>query len=408
MKLHIQKSSIKQSSKIAITGSKSEANRMLILQALYPNINIKNLSNSDDSKLMQTALASKGELIDIHHAGTAMRFLTAYFSVQEDRETILTGSKRMKERPIGILVDALNTLGADISYLQNKGFPPIKIKGQKLTKHKVSLKADVSSQYISSLILIASSLKNGLELTLDGKITSIPYINMTLSLLDQIGIKNSFEGNTITIKPIQEDINPRDLVVESDWSSASYFYSIVALSDVGMQVELSSYKKDSLQGDSVLSVLYKQFGVETELLEHMVLLKKVFNTNKNSSIKLDLSNTPDIAQTIAVTAFGLGLECNLKGLHTLKIKETDRLLALQNELTKLGADISVTNNSLSLEKSNAINKEVCIETYKDHRMAMAFAPLALKTSILIKEADVVSKSYPDFWKDLTHIGFQIK
>ena len=408
MKLHLQKSSIKQSSKIAITGSKSEANRMLILQALYPNINIKNLSNSDDSKLMQTALASKGELIDIHHAGTAMRFLTAYFSVQEDRETILTGSKRMKERPIGILVDALNTLGADISYLQNKGFPPIKIKGQKLNKHKVSLKADVSSQYISALILIASSLKNGLELTLDGKITSIPYINMTLSLLDQIGIKNSFEGNTITIKPIQEDINPRDLVVESDWSSASYFYSIVALSDVGMQVELSSYKKDSLQGDSVLSVLYKQFGVETEFLEHMVLLKKVFNTNKNSSIKLDLSNTPDIAQTIAVTAFGLGLECNLKGLHTLKIKETDRLLALQNELTKLGADISVTNNSLSLEKSNAINKEVCIETYKDHRMAMAFAPLALKTSILIKEADVVSKSYPDFWKDLTHIGFQIK
>lgn len=408
MKLHLQKSSIKQSSKIAITGSKSEANRMLILQALYPNINIKNLSNSDDSKLMQTALASKGELIDIHHAGTAMRFLTAYFSVQEDRETILTGSKRMKERPIGILVDALNTLGADIAYLQNKGFPPIKIKGQKLTKHKVSLKADVSSQYISALILIASSLKNGLELTLDGKITSIPYINMTLSLLDQIGIKNSFEGNTITIKPIQEDINPRDLVVESDWSSASYFYSIVALSDVGMQVELSSYKKDSLQGDSVLSVLYKQFGVETEFLEHMVLLKKVFNTNKNSSIKLDLSNTPDIAQTIAVTAFGLGLECNLKGLHTLKIKETDRLLALQNELTKLGADISVTNNSLSLEKSNAINKEVCIETYKDHRMAMAFAPLALKTSILIKEADVVSKSYPDFWKDLTHIGFQIK
>ena len=405
MKLHLQKSSIKQSSKIAITGSKSEANRMLILQALYPNINIKNLSNSDDSKLMQTALASKGELIDIHHAGTAMRFLTAYFSVQEDRETILTGSKRMKERPIGILV---NTLGADISYLQNKGFPPIKIKGQKLTKHKVSLKADVSSQYISALILIASSLKNGLELTLDGKITSIPYINMTLSLLDQIGIKNSFEGNTITIKPIQEDINPRDLVVESDWSSASYFYSIVALSDVGMQVELSSYKKDSLQGDSVLSVLYKQFGVETEFLEHMVLLKKVFNTNKNSSIKLDLSNTPDIAQTIAVTAFGLGLECNLKGLHTLKIKETDRLLALQNELTKLGADISVTNNYLSLEKSNAINKEVCIETYKDHRMAMAFAPLALKTSILIKEADVVSKSYPDFWKDLTHIGFQIK
>jgi len=408
MKLHLQKSSIKQSSKIAITGSKSEANRMLILQALYPNISIENLSNSDDTQLMQTALASKGELIDIHHAGTAMRFLTAYFSVQEDRETILTGSKRMKERPIGILVDALNTLGADISYLQNKGFPPIKIKGQKLTKHKVTLKADVSSQYISALILIASRLKNGLELTLDSKITSKPYIKMTLSLLDQIGIKNSFEGNIITVKPKQEDIRLQTLVVESDWSSASYFYSIVALSDVGTRIELSSYKEDSLQGDSVLADIYRKFGVETEFLDHMIVLKKVSNTNINTSIKLDLSNAPDIAQTIAVTAFGLGLKCDLSGLHTLKIKETDRLVALQNELTKLGADISVTNDSLSLEKSNAINKEVCIETYKDHRMAMAFAPLALKTSILIKEADVVSKSYPDFWKDLTHIGFQIK
>ncbi|WP_375236132.1 3-phosphoshikimate 1-carboxyvinyltransferase [Winogradskyella sp.] len=408
MKLHIQKSSIKQSSKIAITGSKSEANRMLILQALYPNINIENLSNSDDSQLVQKALASKEQVIDIHHAGTAMRFLTAYFSVQEDRETILTGSKRMKERPLGILVNALNTLGADISYLQNKGFPPIKIKGQKLTKHKVTLKADVSSQYISALILISSRLKNGLELTLDGKITSKPYIKMTLSLLDQIGIKNSFKGNIITVKPKQEDIRLQTLVVESDWSSASYFYSIVALSGVGTQIELSSYKKDSLQGDSVLVEIFKQFGVHTIYLDNKIILEKSSVVNEKIEIDLDLSNAPDIAQTIAVTAFGLGLKCDLSGLHTLKIKETDRLLALQNELTKLGADISVTNNSLSLEKSNAFNKEVCIETYKDHRMAMAFAPLALKTSILIKEADVVSKSYPDFWKDLTHIGFQIK
>ena len=408
MKLHIQKSSIKQSSKIAITGSKSEANRMLILQALYPNINIENLSNSDDSQLVQKALASKEQVIDIHHAGTAMRFLTAYFSVQEDRETILTGSKRMKERPLGILVNALNTLGADISYLQNKGFPPIKIKGQKLTKHKVTLKADVSSQYISALILISSRLKNGLELTLDGKITSKPYIKMTLSLLDQIGIKNSFKGNIITVKPKQEDIRLQTLVVESDWSSASYFYSIVALSGVGTQIELSSYKKDSLQGDSVLVEIFKQFGVHTIYLDNKIILEKSSVVNEKIEIDLDLSNAPDIAQTIAVTAFGLGLKCDLSGLHTLKIKETDRLLALQNELTKLGADISVTNNSLSLEKSNTFNKEVCIETYKDHRMAMAFAPLALKTSILIKEADVVSKSYPDFWKDLTHIGFQIK
>ena len=408
MKLHIQKSSTKQSSKIAITGSKSEANRMLILQALYPNINIENLSNSDDSQLMQKALASKEQVIDIHHAGTAMRFLTAYFSVQEDRETILTGSKRMKERPIGILVDALNALGADISYVENEGFPPIKIKGQKLPKHKVTLKANVSSQYISALILIASTLKNGLELTLDGKITSVPYIKMTLSLLDQIGIKNSFDGNIITVMPKQEDIEPQTLVVESDWSSASYFYSIVALSDVGTQIELSAYKKDSIQGDSVLAEIYKQFGVETIYSDNKITLEKSSIINNQSKINFDLSNAPDIAQTIAVTAFGLGLKCDLSGLHTLKIKETDRLVALQNEFTKLGADISVTKDSLSLEKSSVINNEISIETYKDHRMAMAFAPLALRTSILIKEADVVSKSYPDFWKDLTHIGFQIK
>ncbi|ARV09335.1 3-phosphoshikimate 1-carboxyvinyltransferase [Winogradskyella sp. PC-19] len=408
MKLHLQKSNIKQSSKIAITGSKSEANRILILQALYSNIQIDNLSNSDDSQLMQKALASKEEIIDIHHAGTAMRFLTAYFSVQEGRQTTLTGSKRMKERPIGILVDALNVLGADISYAENKGFPPIIIKGKKLTNYEVTLKANVSSQYISALLLIASGLKNGLKLTLEGKITSVPYIKMTLSLLDQIGVENSFENNSITVKPKQDDIEPQVLVVESDWSSASYFYSIAALSKVGTQVQLSSYKKDSLQGDSVLAEIYKQFGVETIYLDNKIILEKSSVVNEKTSIELDLSNAPDIAQTICVTAFGLRLKCNLRGLHTLKIKETDRLLALQNELTKLGASISVTNDALSLEASDVINPGVEIETYNDHRMAMAFAPLALRTSILIKDANVVSKSYPDFWKDLAHIGFSIK
>ena len=408
MKLHLQKSNIKQSSKIAITGSKSEANRILILQALYPNIQIDNLSNSDDSQLMQKALASKEEIIDIHHAGTAMRFLTAYFSVQEGRQTTLTGSKRMKERPIGILVDALNVLGADISYAENKGFPPIIIKGKKLTNYEVTLKANVSSQYISALLLIASGLKNGLKLTLEGKITSVPYIKMTLSLLDQIGVENSFENNSITVKPKQDDIEPQVLVVESDWSSASYFYSIAALSKVGTQIQLSSYKKDSLQGDSVLAEIYKQFGVETIYLDNKIILEKSSVVNEKTSIELDLSNAPDIAQTICVTAFGLRLKCNLRGLHTLKIKETDRLLALQNELTKLGASISVTNDALSLEASDVINPGVEIETYNDHRMAMAFAPLALRTSILIKDANVVSKSYRDFWKDLAHIGFSIK
>lgn len=408
MKLHLRKSNIKQSSKIAITGSKSEANRILILQALYPNIRIENLSNSDDSQLMQMALASKEEIIDIRHAGTAMRFLTAYFSVQEGRLTTLTGSKRMKERPIGILVDALNVLGADISYLENEGFPPLKIKGKKLTNHEVTLKANVSSQYISALLLIASSLENGLKLTLEGKITSVPYIKMTLSLLDQISVENSFENNKITIKPRQDDVEPQILIVESDWSSASYFYSIVALSKLGTKIQLSSYKKDSIQGDSVLAEIYKEIGVETTYSENKILLRKSSIVNRQSNINLDLSNAPDIAQTITVTAFGLGLSCYLTGLHTLKIKETDRLLALQNELTKLGANIAVTDSSLALKVSDTINPQVEIETYNDHRMAMALAPLALKTSIIIKDASVVSKSYPDFWRDLEHVGFQIK
>ena len=407
MNIKLQKSLIKnRQSSIKITGSKSETNRLLILQALYSKIKIDNLSNSDDSQLMQNALVSKDQIVDIHHAGTAMRFLTAYFSIKEGRESILTGSSRMKERPIGILVEALKTLGADIEYVENEEFPPIKIKGKKLTKSKVTLKANVSSQYISALLLIASQLEDGLELTLDGKITSVPYIEMTLQLLNQIDIETTFANNVITVKPKTQILEPKILTVESDWSSASYFYSIVALSFVGTEIELTAYKKDSLQGDSILSEIYKDFGVETKFGTNKITLLKSKEINSNSTIDLDLSNAPDIAQTIAVTAFGLGVECSLTGLHTLKIKETDRLVALKNELTKLGAKISVTDNSLHLSSSNKIATKVSIATYKDHRMAMAFAPLALKTDLQIQNADVVSKSYPDFWKDLEHIGFR--
>lgn len=408
MTIKLQKSFIKKRyTSIAITGSKSEANRLLILQALYPQIDIENMSNSDDSQLMQNALASKETEVDIHHAGTAMRFLTAYFSIQNNRETILTGSSRMKERPIGILVDALKTLGADICYLEKEGYPPLKIIGKKLNTSKVTLKANVSSQYISALLLIASQLEAGLELTLDGKITSVPYINMTLQLLHQINIETSFKENIIKVKPQKDKIEPKTVVVESDWSSASYFYSIAALSPVGTQIELSSYKKESLQGDSVLAEVYKDFGVTTSFADTRIVLQKVAVAKTQKSIHLNLSNAPDIAQTIAVTAFGLGIACDLFGLHTLKIKETDRLVALQNELTKLGAQITITKDSLHLKPSNKINSNISIATYKDHRMAMAFAPLALKADLQIENADVVSKSYPDFWKHLQHIGFNI-
>jgi len=404
MDVALQKSKIDSKSVVTITGSKSESNRLLLLQALYPEIKIENLSNSDDSKLMQRALQSSENIIDIHHAGTAMRFLTAYFSTQNQRDILLTGSSRMQERPIQILVEALQQLGADICYEKEEGFPPLKIKGKQLTKNKVTLKANVSSQYISALLLIAPKLKNGLELTLEGKITSVPYIQMTLSLLNEIGVKTSFKNNIIKVSSNTQHPTPNtQLRVESDWSSASYFYSIVALSSIGTQIKLSYYKDNSLQGDSVLSEIYKEFGVLTTFENNSIRLIK---ENQNLKSKtFNLSNAPDLAQTIVVTCFGLGVECFLTGLHTLKIKETDRLLALKTEIEKSGGDVKITEDSLQLSVSKVFKDNIEIETYNDHRMAMAFAPLALKTPLVIKDADVVSKSYPDFWNDLKSIGF---
>ncbi|QDO92818.1 3-phosphoshikimate 1-carboxyvinyltransferase [Formosa sediminum] len=398
---------IQQPLHVTITGSKSESNRLLVLQALYPNIALENVSNSDDSDVMQMALNSKESLVDIHHAGTTMRFLTAYFSSCEGKIVTLTGSKRMKERPIKILVDALRDLGADITYVENDGYPPIKIIGKNITQSEVTLKANVSSQYISALMLIGSSLENGLKLTLDGAITSVPYIKMTLNLLHQLNIDAQFKRQTITVKPKTEAVAKQTLTVESDWSSASYFFSIVALSPIGTTITLSAYKASSLQGDSVLTTIYKQFGVTTTFSDHSITLKKVEDVLKDTNITLDLVNAPDIAQTIAVTCFGLGIACSLSGLHTLKIKETDRLEALKIELEKLGGNVHITDKTLDLEPSDRINEDVAINTYNDHRMAMAFAPLALRVKMRVNDAEVVSKSYPEFWSDLEKIGFKI-
>ena len=405
MNLLLKSALLPSKSDIAITGSKSETNRLLLLQALYPSISLLNTSNSDDSEVMQKALSGQDEIVDIHHAGTAMRFLTAFFAVQEKRMLTLTGSPRMKERPVKILVDALKQLGAKIDYLENEGFPPIKISGQKITQNKVTLKADVSSQYISALLLIAPKLENGLELTLEGEITSIPYIKMTLALLNEIGVETSFQGNAIKVLP-KPSADSKELTVESDWSSASYYYSIAALAKEGTTISLSSYKENSLQGDSALAEIYTKFGVETKFQGNQVTLEKQANFIAEN-LNLDLNKTPDIAQTIVVSCFGLGIGCYLTGLHTLKIKETDRLEALQVEMSKLGANISVTNDSLTLVASATINKDVKIATYNDHRMAMAFAPLALKVPVIIENAEVVSKSYPDFWNDLRDMGFEI-
>ena len=396
---------------LQLTGSKSETNRLLLLQALYPNIKLENTSNSDDSEVMTKALAynlqsTTCNFIDIHHAGTAMRFLTAFFAIQEGKEVILTGSSRMKERPIKILVEALQQLGAEISYEEYNGFPPIKIKGKKLTQNKVSLPANVSSQYISALLLIAPKLENGLELTLEGEITSIPYIKMTLALLNQIGIETSFEHKTIIVKP-KSSIANCQLSIESDWSSASYYYSIVALSPIGTKIKLSSYKENSLQGDSALVEIYKNFGIKTFFnSDNSITISKVSRFS-NEALKFDLNNCPDLAQTIVVTCFALGVGCFLSGLHTLKIKETNRIEALKSELTKLGALVLTTDSTIRLAPSTRINHNIKIKTFQDHRMAMAFAPLALKTSLIITEAEVVSKSYPTFWDDLQTIGFTI-
>jgi len=386
---------------VNISGSKSESNRLLILQSLFPEINLKNLSNSDDTRYLQKALATNEPVVDISHAGTAMRFLTAYFSSREGREVVLTGSERMQNRPIGILVDALRTLGADIQYENKEGYPPLRIKGRKLLEKEVSIQGNVSSQYISALLLTAPSLKHGLRLNLTGQVTSVPYINMTLALLEDLAIDCGWEGNTIFVRP-KEEIDPITLTVESDWSSASYFYSLVALSEDG-EVSLSAYKKRSLQGDSSLVDIYNHFGVQTTFEHDRIRLKKV--SRHEESLQLDLSDSPDLAQTIAVTCFGLGMACDLTGLHTLKIKETDRLVALENELGKLGANISVTDKSLHLKASQGkrITPGISIDTYDDHRMAMAFAPLALKVPIFINDAEVVTKSYTDFWSDFESV-----
>jgi 3-phosphoshikimate 1-carboxyvinyltransferase len=391
---------------IAVTGSKSESNRLLVLQALYPNLAIENLSASDDTVVLSKGLKVQNGTVDIHHAGTAMRFLTAYFAGKEGAEIILTGSTRMQERPIGVLVDALRSLGANIAYVNAEGYPPLKISGKKLTNEKVTVAAHISSQYISALMLLAPSLSNGLTIALEGKVTSVPYITMTLALLNRMGISGSFSENEITILP-SEKVHDIAIVVESDWSSASYFYSIVALSE-NTKIKLSSYRKDSLQGDAALSRIYESLGVKTEFLEaeNAIVLSKS-GVEIQDNIQFDLANTPDIAQTIAVSCFGLGRGCILTGLHTLKIKETDRLVALKMELEKLGARVEISEDSLQLYSSNEVVKHIAIDTYHDHRMAMAFAPLGLKVPITINDCGVVSKSFPSFWEDMTRIGVSV-
>ncbi len=403
MKLKIQNSNKEANGDLTITGSKSESNRLLIIQALYPQIEIHNLSKSDDSKVTLEGLKSKKNVIDINHAGTAMRFLTAYFAIQPHREIVLTGSNRMQERPIKLLVEALNSLGADITYEKEPGFPPLIIRGKEISINRVSLPANISSQYISALMLVAPALKNGLKIDLIGETTSFPYIKMTQSIMNQLGFETAFDGNQISIKSASS-ININHWKIESDWSSASYFYSIVALADRS-EISLKSFFEESKQGDAALTEIYEKFGVKTTHSNGKIILSKITDFNPPNFITLNLKNTPDLAQTIAVTCLGLNIDCKLSGLHTLKIKETNRLTALKTEIEKLGGNVKITDRSLELLNTGKINENILIDTYNDHRMAMAFAPLGLRVPININNPKVVSKSYPDFWDDLQKIGF---
>lgn len=391
--------------KLKLPSSKSISNRALILNALSNSpYQVENLSNCDDTQVTIAAFQSNTHHIDIHAAGTAMRFLTAYFSGQEGERTI-TGTPRMQQRPIRLLVDALRSLGANIEYLNNEGFPPLKINGQKLTGGTLTLEGNVSSQYISALLMIAPYMEKGLSLTLSGEIISKPYIEMTIQLMREYGVSTDWDGNIIRIAP--QRYTPTAFHVESDWSAASYWYEIASLIPNSV-FELSGLKNPSTQGDARIAEFFKPLGVETQYTETGIRLTHT-DIRKNE-INLDLTNQPDLAQTLVVTCALLNIPFRFTGLQSLKIKETDRITALKTELSKLGYVITDKNNSVLEWDGQRKSPETApdIDTYDDHRMAMAFAPAAvLFPKLIINHPEVVSKSYPDFWNDLRQCGFSI-
>jgi 3-phosphoshikimate 1-carboxyvinyltransferase len=403
---------------VALPGSKSISNRLLLIREINRlSIHYKNLSEAEDTVLLAQALGEirnkKKGSINIHHAGTDMRFLTAYLSTKAGEWT-LTGSQRMKERPIAELVNVLRSMGAEIVYKEKDGFPPLSVKGQKLAGGKIQMDGSISSQYASALLLAASQFQNDLELELTGDIVSRPYLTMTIELLQSFGAVIETKGNSINYKISELHTPNSELKVESDWSAASYWYSIAALSE-NSDIELKYLSKKSLQPDSVLPSIYERLGVKTEFTESGIRLSKQRTELKD--FEFDFVDCPDIAQTIAVTCLGLGIPAKLKGLQTLKHKETDRIQALKNELEKFGATVEATQNSLMITRDpsathfrtlNPAPIAIGVTTYNDHRMALSFAPLALLcNSVKIDDEEVVNKSYPGFWDDLGNAGFEL-
>ncbi|WP_336616288.1 3-phosphoshikimate 1-carboxyvinyltransferase [Bacteroides acidifaciens] len=391
---------------IQLPASKSISNRALIINALAEsNCTPDNLSDCDDTRVMIKALTQDEETIDIMAAGTAMRFLTAYLSVTPG-ERIITGTTRMQQRPIQILVNALRELGAEINYINNEGFPPLRIKGTELKGNEITLKGNVSSQYISALLMIAPALKNGIVLHLSGEIISRPYINLTLQLMQDFGAKAAWtSSDSISVAPQPYTSIP--FTVESDWSAASYWYQIAALSPK-TEIELLGLFRNSYQGDSRGAEVFSRLGITTEFTTKGVKLKKTGKAPKR--LEEDFIDIPDLAQTFVVTCALMNIPFRFTGLQSLKIKETDRIAALRNELKKLGYLIEEENDSVLMWNGERCEPEETpvIATYEDHRMAMAFAPAIIcHPTMQIADPQVVTKSYPGYWKDLKQAGFQI-
>lgn len=409
MHYHITKSDSILKGAITLPSSKSISNRILIINSLsYSPYEIDNLSDSDDTRVMQTVLNSGSNHFDIGHAGTAMRFLTAFLS-KIVGEWTLTGSARMRQRPIGILVDALRTLGASIEYTENEGFPPLKIYGTSLKGGVIELDGSISSQYISALLMIAPTVRGGMTIKLINQITSKPYIDLTLQLMKQFGIQYNWSGNEIRID--EQVYHPIRFTVEADWSAASYWYAMAALSDE-CDLLLRGLQLKSLQGDAVQAEWFSQyFGIYSKQEENNVrLVKATFPLPKR--VEIDFIQNPDIAQTFAVLSVCKNIPFHFKGLATLKIKETDRIAALQTELAKFGVTLTEPcPGELAWDgfvDQHLVNNPPVIGTYHDHRMAMAFAPAAIVyPEIVIDDPQVITKSYPGFWDDLKNMGFEI-
>lgn len=400
---------------IKLTGSKSIANRVLLIRALTEgDFHIANMSESDDSVTMNKLLCSGDYELDAHHAGTTFRFLTAYLASRPG-ENVLTGSARMKQRPIGPLVDALRSLGADISYLENEGYPPLRIGSPDGNlKKEVSVRGDISSQYLSALLMIGPTLPEGLVLHITGDLVSRPYLEMTLQTMSFFGVQHEWEGQTITVP--HQTYQARDYFVEADWSAASYYYSLAAMAEEADLV-LEGLKEDSLQGDAAIAKIGESFGIHTTYLENKVRLVKSKEASAPAFFEYNFIKQPDIAQTVFAMCAATGTQGLFTGLQTLYIKETDRLAAFKTELQKVHVFLSKVPDRF---KKNTVGEYYMLEgkadlsvipvfdTYHDHRMAMALAPLALLGPIRVNEADVVSKSYPAFWEDLEQLGFVIQ